>query len=394
MKIVIRFRIRTRKKTPKTSPHYIYCRLRINGISARSDIATGVSCLPSEWDNKAQKIRGGTELIREQNAKLEKFRYDLDSIYNDLRRQEKPITAEIIKQAYVNKMDTKPKTLLSFYSEYVNQNNVQIEKESRKQWKSRINMLNEYIQKYVKRKDVDLAEITPKWLHSYYRHHIEALGNSKNHAAKAVSSIKRVLDFAVSEGAIEYNSTKSLKVARDKRKPIKYLSEKQLKQLIECPFFDERLQKVVDCFLFQTYTGMAYNEILHFNPSVHLKEDNKGVTWIMIYRGKTKELSQIPFLSSARNLLEKYNHSLPIITNQKMNDYIKEACRIAGIEAYKEVTTHVGRKTAGMYLLNRGLRLETVSKILGHKSVKITEMYYAELLTDSITDDLKKNGLL
>lgn len=167
-----------------------------------------------------------------------------------------------------------------------------------------------------------------------------------------------------------------------------------MKRLLECPFYDERLQKVVDCFAFQTFTGLGYNELLHFSAKTHLTTDKKGITWIMIHREKTKELSTIPFLSSARAILEKYENILPVVSNQKMNDFIKEAARIAGLDRVEEISTHVARKTAGMYFLNRGLRLETVSKILGHKSTKITERYYAELLTSSITDDLRKNGLL
>lgn len=223
MTIVIHFRVRVSKKTSKTSLHYIYCRLRVNRVTVRSDMATGISCLLSEWDSKAQRIRGNTDAVREQNAKLEKFRNDLDAIYNELRRQEKTITAEIVKQIYVKKTDTKPKTLLVFYADYMKSNDINLVPESKKQWKSRLQTITTYIEKHLKRKDVDLAEVTPKFVQSYYLYHVEVLKNSKNHAARAVSSLKAVLDFSVVEGALDYNSSKSVKVQRDKRKPIKYL---------------------------------------------------------------------------------------------------------------------------------------------------------------------------
>ncbi|WP_273209473.1 site-specific integrase [Runella zeae] len=394
MSIVINFRLRTKKGLPKTKPHYIYCRLRVNGVPVRSDLATHVSCLPHEWDSKAQRIRGYSDHVREQNIKLDKFKNDLDSIYNELRRYEKPISAEIIKQIYLKKLDPTPSTLLVYFNLYVeNEQKDRIKDSTLRTWQSRYNVLQEYIEKGLKRKDVDLLEVTPKWLMNYQKYLVKQKQNCLNHAARAVESIMSVLDYAVVEEVLPYNSTVSLELPRDERKKIKYLNKEQLKKLSSCPYYCERLQKVVDCFLVQCYTGMAYNELFYFNPSEHL-EDRNGITYIIIYRGKSTELCRIPLLPQAREILEKYNYILPVITNQKMNDFIKEAAKVAGLKKWEEITTHVGRKTCGCYLLNAGVRIEVVSKILGHKSVKTTETFYAELFTESISDDLRKNGLI
>ena len=75
-------------------------------------------------------------------------------------------------------------------------------------------------------------------------------------------------------------------------------------------------------------------------------------------------------------------------------DFIKEAAQVAGLKDPDSITTHVGRKTAGTFLLNHGVPLETVSKVLGHKSVKITQSHYAELLTDTVKINFKNSGLL
>lgn len=394
MKIVIRFRIRTKKGATKNAPHYIYCRLRVNGVAARSDMATGVSCLPADWDNKTQKIRGYAETVRQQNAKLDQIRSDIDTIYNDLRKYDKPISAEIIKQAYVKKQDLTPRMLLVYYKKYIDEHQaVRVQESTLGTWRSRYNAVQSFITDQLKRKDVDLVEVTAQWLQQYQRYHAKQKGNGLNHAARAVGAIKTVLDWVVVEGVLAFNPTRSYKAPRDRAKPIKFLSQEQLKKLADCPYYDERLQRVVDCFLVQAYTGMAYNELLCFCREKHLKIE-KNIPWIMIHRGKTNELSMIPLLASARVLMEKYGYKLPVVTNQKMNDYIKEAATIAGLDNVSEISTHVARKTAGMYLLNAGLRIESVSKILGHKSVKVTERYYATLLTDSLADDLRKNGLI
>lgn len=395
MKIVIRFRLRTKTNASNASPLFIYCRIRVNGVAARSDMATGVSCLRSEWDNKAQRIRGNSEGIRQQNAKLDKMRSDIDSLYNEFRKYDKPFTAEVIKQSYTKKQDITPRTLLVYYQKYLDEHQAAyVEVSTMRTWKSRLKAVRDYLNKKLKRKDIDLVEVTPQWLQEYQRHHTQTMGNGLNHAARAVGAIKTVMDWVVLGNVLQYNSTRSYKPPRDKPKPIKFLSQLQLEKLATCPYYDDRLTRVVDCFLVQAYTGMAYNELLQFDKKQHLMIDRKGINWIMINRGKTTELSTIPLLASARILMEKYDYKLPVVSNQKMNDYIKEAAILAGLDNVSEISTHIARKTAGMFLLNAGLRIESVSKILGHRSVKITERYYATLLTDSLADDLRKNGLI
>lgn len=77
-----------------------------------------------------------------------------------------------------------------------------------------------------------------------------------------------------------------------------------------------------------------------------------------------------------------------------MNDFIKEAAQMAGLENRESISTHVGRSTAGTFLLNNGVEIKIVSKILGHKSVVITETYYAELLTETISKSVLDNDLV
>lgn len=394
MKLVIRFKLRYKKGRPQTVPYFVEIRLRVNGIAAKSAIATGISCLPTEWNAKQQRIVGRGPEIQEKNQRLANIEADLLMNFNLLRSQNKPVSAEILKAIYMGKARTVPATVLGFYRFFVDRHMANVVKDTARHWESKINVLTKYVQKFLKRKDIDLAEITPTWGIDFYEYCIKHNHTGKTTAARAVSALRQVLNQAIVEGVLLVNPLAVLRLKRDRTKPIKFLSQTQLEKLAKCPYYDDRLQKVVDCFCFQAYTGMAYNELLHFDHKKHLKTDTKGVTWIMIHRGKTTELSTIPLLASARALMEKYGYKLPVVTNQKMNDYIKEAATIAGLDNVGEISTHVARKTAGMYLLNAGLRMESVSKILGHKSVKVTERYYATLQTDGLSDDLRKNGLI
>jgi len=239
MSFRIRFKVRTKKRTSKTELHYIYCRLRVDAKPA-PDFGTGIGCKFADWDNKAQRIRGNSEVVRQQNLKLDQIRAELETLYNELRKSDKPISAQIIKQYYTKKTPTTAACLLAYYQLYIDKElNGIVEEPTVKKWGYRKTALENYL-KHLKRKDVELAEVTPKWVKEYYNYHVNQLNHAKNHAARLVQAIKRVMDYAVENEALPYNATRSLKVARDKPKPIKYLTTTQLEMLAACPYYDER----------------------------------------------------------------------------------------------------------------------------------------------------------
>lgn len=395
MALIIRFKIRSKRKTThKDLPHYISIRLRVNGVPAKSDIATGVSVATVEdWDNKKQLIRGRADLTGAKNEQLKKMASDITEIFNLLRSQNKPVSAEIIKQIYTGKSEALITGLLQLYEAFVKQHDKNVNKDTLRNWKCRQTAITAYVRQKLKRKDVELSEISPRWANDYYAWYQTTRKTGKSVAGRAIGALKTVLNFGVNDGALTTNPLSALTFERDPPKPIVYLNESEVAKIANCPFFDARLQQVADCFLLQCYTGMAYNEMLAFDAKKHLQTDSKGASWIIIYRGKTKELCRIPLLAAARVLLEKYDKKMPLITNQKMNTYLKEVGKLAQLDNYETLTTHVGRRTMGTFLLNKGVSIEVVSKVLGHASIKITERHYAALLTTTIGEQIRSAGL-
>jgi integrase len=393
MKITLRFTLRRQSKdTSSSAVCWVYLKIRINGVAARSAMATGVSCQYKDWDTATQAIRGRADSVAEKNKQLDQIKADLLEIFNRRRQQENPITAELLKSMYAKRAATDVGSILAAGDDFLAEHTPTVATGTSKNNKLYHNNLRKYILDKFKRKDLDFAEITPKWTKAYYNYH--ATENGKTYAAKNASWVRRIINYAVEEGLLEYNPLLALIFKRDKPKPIFFLAESELQKLHTCEVFSKKQQNVVDAFLFQCYTGMAYCELLQFNARVHLQTDAKEHVWIKIYRGKSQELCLVPMLKQAAALLEKYNGRPPVISNQRMNDYIKEAARVAGLENTEQITTHVGRRTAGTFYLNRGVSLLTVSKILGHKSVKTTERYYAALLTETIYKDVAAAGLV
>jgi site-specific recombinase XerD len=160
-------------------------------------------------------------------------------------------------------------------------------------------------------------------------------------------------------------------------------------------FATERLNQVKDIFLFSCFTGLAYSDVKKLKrTNIALGVD--GERWIFINRTKTDTRSNIPLLPISSAILDKYrNHPqavnqerlLPILSNQKMNSYLKEIADLCGI--HKELTFHIARHTfATTVTLTNGVPIESVSKMLGHKNLHTTQ-HYAKILDLKVSNDMK-----
>jgi site-specific recombinase XerD len=164
-----------------------------------------------------------------------------------------------------------------------------------------------------------------------------------------------------------------------------YLEEPEINSILGYVPFNEKLQHVKDLFVFQIFTGMAYIDLMNFSEE-HVSElDGRKI--IRSRREKTDASFIVLFLPEAEKIAVKYDYNLPKISNQKYNDYLKLLGVGAGIR--KKLTTHVARHTFATYLLNRDIPIETVSRAMGHSSIKMTQ-HYAQLLGKKVVSDMSK----
>jgi site-specific recombinase XerD len=170
-----------------------------------------------------------------------------------------------------------------------------------------------------------------------------------------------------------------------------YLSKSELESIEAKTFKLQRLQIAKDAFLFQCYTGLSFCDMAKLT-----KEDiSNGIDnnqWILIRRKKTDTRSAIPLLPQALRILDKYkdnenNKLLPCTCIQRFNTYLHELAELCGIN--KNLTSHVGRRTfATTIALANGIGLETISKVLGHSSTKVTQLY--AVVTDlKLSEDMQ-----
>lgn len=194
---------------------------------------------------------------------------------------------------------------------------------------------------------------------------------------------------AINEGIIRKNPYKSLHIKKDKNSDEaleKYLTKDEFARLAELQLNADYLVHARDLFLFQTYTCMAYVDLAAFDPDKITYV--KGRPMYVGKRGKTNQKFTFMLLPQAVEILERYGGKLPLITNQKYNEYIKMIAVMAGIN--KPVSSHWARHTGATLLLNSGVEMEVVSRVLGHSSTRMTRLIYAKMLDETIADAMSK----
>ena len=202
---------------------------------------------------------------------------------------------------------------------------------------------------------------------------------------KRHSVFKHYISMAIKAGLAKHNPYDDFKIVRGKSKEPTWLTEDEMKLIENWKPVSDKLSKVRDIFVFQSYTGLAYVDVLNFDKSKIEVQTGKEI--IRSSRTKTNEAFISLLLPKAKAILEKYDYCLPVITNQKYNDYLKLVGAGAGLS--KVLTSHVARHTYATYLINNGISILTVSKALGHSNTKMSE-HYAKLLGKTVINEMSK----
>lgn len=189
---------------------------------------------------------------------------------------------------------------------------------------------------------------------------------------------------AMADGLIRKNPYRHIHIEKDKSSGGigKYLTPDEFRRIEKVRLQTECLQRVRDLFVFQTYTCLSYADLATFDVS---KAINVGGRKVYIgNRGKTKQEFSFLLLKPAEVILKKYGGKLPMLSNAKYNDYLKVLALSAKID--KPISSHWARHTGATLLLNSGVNMEVVAKVLGHSSTKVTRTVYAKLLDETVVD--------
>ncbi len=275
----------------------------------------------------------------------------------------------------------------------------QIKQISLNKYKQSANTLSEFINSKYGISDVSIEQITYEFINGYDLFLKQQYNLHKNTINKYHTRLKTLLQRAHSEGLINKQPYTNFKLVTVKSER-SFLSQGDLSRIIELDLsHNESLDRVRDIFLFSCYTG------LRFQDAQNLTEENltslNRKHFIRFIQEKTSGPVDIPLLPIAKSIIDKYKNStereilkklLPKISNQKVNSYLKIIGDLAGIK--RTITHHMARHTfATTICLNNEMPLEDLSKLLGHSSIKTTQIYgriTQQRLSDSVEKVSKK----
>jgi integrase len=394
MRLTINFLIKnSRAKENGETPVYV----RITFIGKRAELSTGILIQPESWDINGQQIRGRSENAKIINNRLKQIQNEILDIYNQLNSLKADFNITTIKNKLLNIDESKG--VLMVFDYYLNNMFSKLNKgyslETYKHYKSSRKRLSEFIRIHYKRSDYSLTDINYKFLNGFDIFLKKDFDVHQNTAWNYHKHLKRVLNLAVNMEYLQKNPYSKFKVSLEETNR-EYLTPGELYSIEEKEIHIERLKSVCDIFIFACYTGLSYSDISKLNKN-HLHTGSDSKEWIIIDRTKTKNRCRIPLLPKAKEILERYQNYpknqhkellLPVLTNQKMNSYLKELGDICNIK--KNLTMHMARHTfATTITLNNGVPIETVSKMLGHTSLKTTQIY-AKILDHKIAEDMEQ----
>ena len=197
--------------------------------------------------------------------------------------------------------------------------------------------------------------------------------------------VKTVVQFGIDNGRLKVNPFSGIKL-RKGEKSVQFLTEEEVDKIRTTDFRNESLNRIRDLFVFQAASGLSYTDMAKLKPEDVQRAPN-GQYYIHDKRNKTGVYYTAVILEQGVEILKKYNFQLPILSNHKMNVYLKTNRDLCGID--KPIFSHVARHTYATRCLNRGIRLEVVAKLLGHSTTRITQ-HYAKLLDKSILAEVEE----
>jgi integrase len=247
-----------------------------------------------------------------------------------------------------------------------------------------------HITNFIKQKyhvhDISLKDLKLKHLLEFEEYLLIEKKNNEASANKVIQRVKSVVKFAIARDYLDKDPWMLYK-PRQVEFEIKYLTQKQLDLLKSINIQESRLQRIRDLFVFSCYTGLAYSELQSVTKE-HLNNSN-GITWISLKRQKTKKLQKTPMLAPALEIWKKYGESLPKISNQKYNKYLKELSDL--IKLPFPLSSHLGRKTfTTTILIGNNVPIKITSQLLSHSNSMVTEKYYAAVSNELMESEILK----
>jgi site-specific recombinase XerD len=373
----------------------IYTRVTVN--TKRFEFSSNKYINPDKWSSEGSKVKGTSEEARTINSHLDYLKNQVLEAEKKLFKKDISVTSENLKNELFGLSETK-RMLVPIFQDHNNKIRELVGKEyalgTLERYTTSLKHTIEFMQWKYKVSDIEITRIDHAFI-TDYEFWLRSVRNcSNNTAVKYIKNFNKIIKLCLANDWLDKNPFANYK-SKVKEVDRVFLTEDEIQQIINKDFGTGRLSVVRDIFLFSCFTGLAYIDVKKLTKS-HISIGIDGEKWIFTHRQKTESASKIPILPVTQMIIDKYEDHpqclnedklLPILSNQKMNAYLKEIADLCKIN--KELTFHIARHTfATTVTLSNGIPIESVSKMLGHKNLKTTQ-HYAKVLDRKVSEDMK-----
>ena len=342
-----------------------------------------LSCNPDLWNPRESRMDGKSREAVEINGKLENLLLSVQSAYQSLLSKGCPFDAADVKELFQGSVQTRCMLierldiLIREKKEHVG---IDIKGETISNYHTTRNNLRTFIEDKYKVEDLSFSQLTENFIYDFRDYYLNKLGFQQSSFYAVASQIKTVCKLAYREGLADTLLFANVKIARGDKKLPKALDRRSLDKLMNTHFgeLEEEMETARDLFVFACHTGAAYCDLMGLSKT-HLVRDDEENLWMKFNRKKTGVLCRIKLLPEAIRIIEKYRSEeretlLPQMKYATYQSYLKALRLRVGIAF--PFTTHTARYTfATLITLEQGVPIETVSKMLGHSNVSMTERY-------------------
>ena len=374
----------------------IFMRITVNG--ERAEVSTHQSVESHLWNQNKAIVKGVSNSSKQVNDCLEHLKLKVYQYKKELESNDQEITARILGDLLQGK-SSRRKGLVELFLEH-NKNcrelvGKDIAPATLTRYETTLMHIKNFIQTKYRQQDIPIQSINHEFLKNF-EHYLKAVRNcGHNTTVKYIRNLRKIIRLALSNDWLKLDPFRSI-TYRLKEVNRAYLTDPELKLLINKEFSNERLRRVKDIFLFCCFTGLAFSDVKSLTrENITIGINNQR--WLRTKRKKTGNPSEIPLLDVPIAIIKKYENDpiclleqklLPVGSNQKMNAYLKEIADLCDIN--KNLSTHTARHTfATTVTLTHGVSMEAVSKMLGHSNISTTKQY-ARIVDTLIIDEMKK----
>jgi len=385
-----------RTKTLNNGELTIFMRITVDG--ERAEVSRHRSVETHLWNQGKGIVKGVSNSSKQVNDYLEHLKLKVYQYKKEMEGNDKEMTARTLGDLLQGK-SSRRKGLVELFLEHNNRCRELVGKDiapaTMTRYETTLMHVKSFIQTIYRQQDMPLQSVNHEFLKNF-EHYLKTVRNcGHNTTVKYIHNLRKIIRIALANDWLKLDPFRSI-TYHLKEVNRAYLTDLELKLIINKEFSNERLRRVKDIFLFCCFTGLAFSDVKNLTrENITIGINNQR--WLRTKRKKTGNPSEIPLLDVPIAIIKKYENDpiclleqklLPVGSNQKMNAYLKEIAYLCDIK--KNLSTHTARHPfATAVTLTHGVSMEAVSKMLGYSNLSTTKQY-ARIVDTLIIDEMKK----